>query len=294
MFFSKSKRGGMRSTQMVFFIGAELLVGALLLLALTNFIFSAISDSEEESAAKDIGLSIMTVSSSPYDLNYFYSTGNERLYIDLTEEERAVRVSSPAGMGVYTFKQMHNVEIVRSDIGRVLSLPIFFEDNKVFFEPPEDTPAVFDCEEIRARFPDNPKVFFSAGSVESTEEAEKLEELIGVIEGILSARDNNDFTLTETRASADIIVALEFSSQNYFLESVYYQSPRNANYQKISCNIIDYFSGDEDLLFAEFEQRADRWNERLVLRLGSMEDIAEGTLARYADGIIKAINNSIS
>ncbi len=282
----------MRGLQMVFFIGAELLVGALLLLALTSFIFNSFTDSEEVAIAKDLGLSIMAVASSPYDLRYHYSPGNERLFIELTEEGRAVRVSSPTGYGVYTFKPMHNVEIIKSDIGRVLSVPIFFQNNKIFFEAPEDEQSFFDCKSIISRFPDNPEVYFYSRYA-SEEEQKRLEELKEIIAGLISKRDNTGFSLAETAGSADIRIALEFSGKNYSLESIYYESGINANYQKISCNTIKLFSEDEDVLFVEFSQRPDRANERLLLRIGTPETISEGVLARYGNTIIKAISESI-
>ncbi len=278
---------------MVFFIGAELLVGALLLLALTSFIFNSFMDTEEEAIAKDLGLSIMAVASSPYDLRYHYSPGNERLFIDLTEGERAVRVSSTRGYGVYTFKPMRNVEIVRGDIGRVLSVPIFFYDNKIFFESPEEEQAFFDCESIIARFPESPTFYFSVGRYESLEEQETLNNLKAVIEGMLNNIEDPGFLLADNPGSADVLIVLEFSDESRLLESFYFQSQITAKYQKISCNIVKSFSLDEDVIFLNFRQNPDRWNERILLRLGKQEDIMEGYLARYADTIIRSIKESI-
>jgi len=117
--------------RMMTFILASLMVSVLIIVFFAIMVPRLMVGSVEDVIAKDVGLVIMTMSASPYDMTYSYDKNTEKYEVQIYEDR--VQVRSAEGSGSYEYLPMKGIIIKNSILSNVLSIPVNLKNKEMSF-----------------------------------------------------------------------------------------------------------------------------------------------------------------
>lgn len=140
-----------------FYLIVSLVVGALVIAGFISLTNRGLSNMAEQITAKDIGLTIMTMSASPHDIIYMYDKNTEPYEIRIADNK--IKVTSKEGVGEYAYYPMKGVTVEDAILTNVLTVPLSlnkgilsFSDKTVnYADACAQIPQTFNDEKIKVK-----------------------------------------------------------------------------------------------------------------------------------------------
>jgi hypothetical protein len=117
--------------KMPIYLIISLLVGVLVVAGFMSITSRALNNIAEQVTAKDIGLTIMTISASPYDVVYSYEKNTEPYEIRIADGK--VKVISKEGSGEYAYYPMRGITVEDAILTNVLTVPLTLKKGVLSF-----------------------------------------------------------------------------------------------------------------------------------------------------------------
>lgn len=220
--------------KIIFFVIGSLIVGAIVIASFSGITHRLLNNVVEQISAKDIGLTIMTVSASPNDIVYRYDKNTEDFEIKITQDE--VFVKSIEGSGKYKFIKMNGVVVEEALLQNVLTIPLILKGGKLSFEDSSQTFSD-ECSVIPSNF-----------------EKDKLK-----VKMVLVAESGDAYDkLTETKE----FIKMQTSRSNSKLEIVDYGEDLRVEIK------TSYLSGPEISYYENIKDESYSWYYRTACYLG--------------------------
>jgi hypothetical protein len=135
----------------------SLVVGVLVIAGFISLTNRGLNNLAEQITAKDIGLTIMTISASPYDMVYMYDKNTEPYEISIADGK--IKVTSKKGVGEYTYFPMKGIKVEDAILTHVLTVPLnlkkgvlSFSDQTVnYMDACAQIPLTFDGDKIKVK-----------------------------------------------------------------------------------------------------------------------------------------------
>lgn len=218
---------GVEVVKMLFFLIASLLVGGLILVSFSGIVGRLLLNTEEQIAAKDIGLTIMTVSSSPNDILYMYDKNTEGYEITIHDGE--VTVKSQKGSGKYKFIPMNGVHVENAIITNAISIPFSLKDGELSFSDATVNYADI-CSGIPVDFGEEKiTVNIEASPGSNEEELNNIKNMMAMYSSAAASR------VVFKEGVADVDVVLAGGTENRILYFENADDSNSALQHKISC-----------------------------------------------------------
>lgn len=233
---------GIMMLKMIIFLVGSLLVGALVIAAFTSIVPRLMANAEENIAAKDIALTIMTLSASSNDVFFRYDKNVEDYEIRISQDE--VHVKSRDGSGKYKYIPMKGVIVQDALISNALMIPMNLKDGIISFEDEK-----IDYTDICSAIPsdygkERLKVKISFDYGETTESRQNLEKIATLMK-LYTTNSGSKVEFVDN--NEDLL--LKFSTGNS-PSIIYYEDSsvqKTSWYHKISCYSSEKL-GEESML----------------------------------------------
>jgi hypothetical protein len=217
--------------KMPIYLIISIVVGAMVIIGFISITNRAMANTVEEITAKDIGLTIMTISAAPYNVVYRYDKNTEDYEIKISSDD--VQVTSPKGHGKYVYMPMPGVLVEDAILTHILMVPLTLKNNVLSFSD-VDVSYSDACAEIPQTFDD--KILEVKVAVDSSDLAvsEKLDE-IKLVMTRLSSEANSPIEFVDS--GEDLLIELG-TSQDAELKIGYFEDQSDASYswyKRIAC-----------------------------------------------------------
>jgi hypothetical protein len=140
---------GVETIRAILYTLAGLVIGGLLIAVMVISIPKLMMGSVEQVMSKDMALSIMTISSSPYDVVFNYEENMEHYKVQITQNE--VKINSKDGFGRYSYFPMKGVTVTDATIDGAVSVPIILKTNVLSFSD-ENNDFSDDCAQLQQTY----------------------------------------------------------------------------------------------------------------------------------------------
>ncbi|MFA6073065.1 MAG: hypothetical protein WC758_03060 [Candidatus Woesearchaeota archaeon] len=292
-----NKRGVEGIKLSLYFIG-ELLAGVLILVFFVLVIPKLMLGSAEDIMAKDIALTIMTISASPSDMVLKYAENTENYQIKITQDE--VQVFSKEGSGKYKYFPMRGIKIEPAIIKDTVTLPMTLKNSVIYFR--DDLQDFTDsCSDFPNTFSDEltfnrnlyVKIIVSPDETGDTKIA--LENIKRGIEQKAGSDPNSQIRVFDF--GEDIILILKTSSGNT-LNTKYYQDindPQTAGFRRVSCYIEDELKNKHVDKFKDSKSESSSEKNTISIDFGDPKNLidTENVAAIFSKEIYNSISISI-
>lgn len=120
------------TSSMVLLVGSGLLVGLILVLGTWTFIWQLEDNTLERVVARDLGLALATIISSPGDMDVRYTPTSDSLRISINRS--IVTVTGETGSSTYRYPRILQIDSTEALLVNAMSVPIRKQGNLLFFE----------------------------------------------------------------------------------------------------------------------------------------------------------------
>jgi hypothetical protein len=280
--------------KMPIYLIISIIVGALVIVGFMSITSRALNNIAEQVTAKDIGLTIMTISASPYDIVYRYDKNTEPYEIRIADGK--VKVISREGSGEYAYFPMKDITVEDAFLTNALTVPLTLKNNVLSFS--DQTINYLDaCAQIPSTFNKNKikvKIIFDGSD-------QLVLNKFNEINSIMYMYTTNVNTRVEFVDSGEDL-SLEFgTSTGGTPQIMYYENPQDFSfswYSKIACysknNIGDEETNLENLGLIPISE------QKIRIDFGRADDFVKKTeddkrfTVNVAKGIYGALENGIS